>query len=396
MDEIYTVGVFGQKGSGKSNSINVMICTWIQRARPDELRLFLTDLKGALEFFNYNGIPHLGGDVDHKMKLSDDSPAEPVRLGLEVLSEPHQVAPVLEYMEKEMARRQKLMQGRARKISAYNRKVKKPLSRWILVIDELATLADSEHKKGCYKSLAELIRKGRAVGLYVVLATQIPDKTVLTRQIAGNLDFRVVGFLPDGASSALTLGDGSWDATRLNPEVHGRMIAKWNEKNIIQAPFINDLTIDRIIKAVKTGQATVDTEETAMADEIFTYALEDLGGLCSHRELYKHFKNRYSDHRIRNLLKQWEVRAVEDGKGLEPVITLADMEYYLLPATRDGNNGRIPRQLLSLPDFEKKRGEWIEIIASRTWQVAHGTKNSRGVDGQSSKVSKAVEANQAN
>lgn len=384
MDEIYTVLVAGQKGSGKSNQINSIICTWLQRAKPDELRLFLTDLKGGLEFYAYNGIPHLGGDVELKMRLSKDGESEMVRLGQEVLEEPYQVAPVLRYMEQEMSRRQKLMKGRARKISTYNKKhKKKPLSRWVLVVDELATLADSEHKKECYTPLAELVRKGRAVGIYIMLATQVPDKTVLTRQIAGNLDFRMVGYLPDGPSSALTLGDGSWDATRLPPDVKGRMVCRWNKKQVVQTPYISELVIDRVIKAVKLGQQSdaQATEESAIAQEIFTYALEFLGGQCAYREIFAHFRNRIPERKIRNVLKAFEL----DIESLTPVIPLEDDEYYLLPSLPDGNEGQTGRRLVDVVDFHEQK--WLD----RLRQAASGNNPTNGVGQPNSKIEPAAE-----
>ena len=355
MDEIYTVLITGQKGSGKSVSIGAILCTWLQRSTPQELRLFLTDLKGGVELYDYNGIPHLGGDVDHKMKLKKEGESETVRLGQRILEEPHQVAPVLQYIELEMARRQQLLKNsRTKKISSYNKRHKKSqLSRWVLVIDELSTLADSEQRKDAYRSLAELVRKGRAAGIYVILATQVPDKTVLTRQIAGNLDFRLVGYLSDGPSSGLALGDNSYDATRLPPDVRGRRICRWNKKEIIQAPYISEMTIASIVKAVKSGQKSTaeDAEDAALAQQIFEYALEDLGGECDYRELFKHFRHRIAKHKIQSILKAWELSETQDG----PIISIGDDEYYLLPSVLT-SEGRTPRQLIDTVDFDQKKG----------------------------------------
>jgi hypothetical protein len=390
MDEVVTVLLAGQKGSGKSQKINVILCTWLQRATPQEVRLFLTDLKGGLELFDYNGVPHLGGDVDHTMKLSKDAQPEPVRLGQQVLEEPHQVAPMLKYMELEMARRQQIMKrARARKISAYNKRHKKnPLSRWVLAIDELATLADSNYSKECYGSLAELVRKGRAVGIYVILATQVPDKTVLTRQIAGNLDFRLVGYLSDGPSSGLALGDSSYDAVRLPPEVRGRTICRWNKKEVVQAPFISDMIIARIVAAAKTGQATTadEAEDAAMAQEIFTYALEELGGLCDYRELFKHFRHRIAQHKIKRVLKLYEL--TENGGELGPVIALNDDEYYLLPSLNTGN-GKTSRELIDVVDFDRNRQKWLNSLELALGQEPRVTETPQTVPQRNSKPGRA-------
>lgn len=380
MDEIYTVLIAGQKGSGKSVSINTILCTWLQRATPQDVRLFLTDLKGGVELYDYNGVPHLGGDIDLTMRIGEDEESEPVRLGQQVLEEPHQVAPVLAYMEKEMSRRQQILKrAGSKKISSYNKRhKKKPLSRWVLVVDELATLADSDYRKAAYKSLAELVRKGRAVGIYVILATQVPDKTVLTRQIAGNLDFRLIGYLSDGASSGIALGDNSYDATRLPPDVRGRRICRWNVKEEVQAPFITEMTIARIVKAAKHGQQTSaqEAEDTALAQEIFEYALNELGGWCDYRELYKHFRHRIAQHKLRGILKTWELSGSNGDLG--PTITIEDDEYYLLPAIRK-QKGQDPRRLIDVvefeqnpdlnPDFHGRRASGVENIPDWVGEV---------------------------
>jgi hypothetical protein len=388
MDEIFTVLVVGQKGSGKSVFINSTLCTWLQRATPQDVRLFLTDLKGGVELYDYNGIPHLGGDVDHKMRLKKDGEPEMVRLGQQILEEPYQVVPVLKYMELEMSRRQQILKrSRVRKVSAYNKRHReKPLSRWVLVVDELATLADSEHRKEAYTSLAELVRKGRAAGIYCILATQVPDKTVLTRQIAGNMDFRLVGYLSDGPSSGIALGDGSYDATRLPPEVRGRRVCRWNKKEVVQAPFISDMTISRIVGAVKHGQqaSADDAEEAALAQEIFTYALDELGGMCDNRELFAHFRNRIPKHKIHSILKAWEVSETPDG--LWPIITLDDDEYYLLPSVKNGNRGQLPRQLMDTADFDQERENWLKIIRSRVSQVPSPKDSPQTVEGRNGKT----------
>lgn len=394
MDQIVTVLLAGQKGSGKSNFLHNMNCTWIQRAGPDYLRLFLTDLKGALEFYNYNGIPHLGGDVDIKMRLKKGGELQTVRLGQEVLSEPYQVAPMLRYMEAEMSRRQKLMQGKAAKISAYNRKNKKnKLSVWVLVIDELATLADSDNRKECYKSLAELVRKGRAVGIYCVLATQVPDKTVLTRQIAGNLDFRVVGYLSDGASSGLALGDNSYDAIRISPDVKGRMIARWNKKNVIQTPYMSEMVINRIIKAAKENRPAEDTTDLEIAQELFTYSLETLGGLCHTYELFNHFREKIAKHAIRRVLQKFEVVKI-DNERYEPLITIGDDEYYLLPSISEGDEGKSSRRLVSAADFgevaKKLNGNIRTVQSPKSINPASTVDHHSHESGKISKPSESV------
>lgn len=376
MDEQITVLVVGSRGAGKSNTVNCILNTWLNRAPPHRLRLFLTDLKGGLEFFDYQGIPHLGGDVDIKMSPKKGEPAEACRLGQEIMTDPQEVIPCLKYIEIEMNRRFEVMKGKAKKITAYNKKTGDALSYWIVVIDELATLMDSEVSNEAERLLSEVARKGRAVGIYLVLATQIPDKSVLTRQIAGNMDCRLVGRLADGPSSALSLGDGTWDATYLPKDVPGRMIWRWADKVIVQAPLITDGAVKATVRALRTGELT-DTTTAAERDtamEIFEYALEHLGGECPIKDLYKHFKNRHSFHVINNILRQWEVCQVENG--VHPKIDIGEDVYVLVPGVRgDDKNGRKPRQLITVTEFDKNKPKWQEFIKTTTLHIARNGKS---------------------
>ena len=384
MDEMITVLIVGSRGAGKSNIINTILCTWLQRAGPELMRLFMTDLKGGLEFDDYDGLPHLGGDVAIKMRLGPDSDLEEVILGQEICTEPYQVVPMLKYIEAEMDRRQRLMRGQARKISAYNKRHKKKLSYWVIVIDELATLIDSNESKEAKSSLAELARKGRAVGIYLILATQIPDKSVLTRQIAGNMDCRIVGRMADGPSSGLSLGNGSWAATRLPLDQPGRMIWRWADMVTIQAPLISEFTIKQITRSARAGGQLVDTEAAAQAETLFTYALGQLGGVCTTRELYAHFRNTIAKHKITSILKQWEVK--EENGSLTPVITLGDDHYYLLPSNRTAS-GSTGRQLIDVADFDHYSTEYLPIIRDKAVsRVPRPTNQAETVGGDTSKT----------
>jgi hypothetical protein len=369
----------GTKGGGKSNAANVMLCTLLSRNRSHQLRVFLTDLKGGIEFADYSGVPHLGGDVFWMYKgLNEDEEeqtAKPQRhaeiktyakdyrphteerlnppMGQTICTEPHQVLPMLMYIEGELDRRTKILAGKAKKIDTFNKRYPdKTMSYWLVVIDELATLMeDSRYRKKAALSLSEIARKGRAVGIFLVLATQTPNSAIVPGQIANNMDSRLAFRCGNGVASGVLLGSGEYDAEKL-PTIPGRLIWKWGgEKIVLQAPLIEDTTIHRVIRDAKAGHAA-DPREIELAQKakfIFQFALDHLHGECQTKILYGMVK----EHGIRkaeveSVLAHYEYKESDNG----PEISLNEEVFYLAPAIIPK---RIARWLVPAGDFTARK-----------------------------------------
>ncbi len=91
--------VAGATGSGKSVCVNALITSLLMRARPDEVRMVLVDLK-RVELAPYNGLPHL---LQH------------------VIVEPNEAKAVLNWAVREMEERYKLLAAHGvRNIAAFN------------------------------------------------------------------------------------------------------------------------------------------------------------------------------------------------------------------------------------------------------------------------------------
>ena len=91
--------VAGATGSGKSVCVNALITSLLMRARPDEVRMILVDLK-RVELAPYNGLPHL---LQH------------------VIVEPDEAKAVLNWAVREMEERYKLLAAHGvRNIAAFN------------------------------------------------------------------------------------------------------------------------------------------------------------------------------------------------------------------------------------------------------------------------------------
>jgi S-DNA-T family DNA segregation ATPase FtsK/SpoIIIE len=169
--------IAGATGSGKSVCVNALITSLLMRARPDEVRLVLVDLK-RVELAPYNGLPHL---LQH------------------VIVEPNEAKAVLNWAVREMEDRYKVLAATSvRNIAAYNARPEATgpdgasarMPYIVLIIDELADLIMREGRK-VEDPVVKIAQKARAVGIHLVLATQRPSVNVVTGLIKANVPSRI-------------------------------------------------------------------------------------------------------------------------------------------------------------------------------------------------------------
>jgi DNA segregation ATPase FtsK/SpoIIIE, S-DNA-T family len=153
----------------------------LMRARPDEVRMVLVDLK-RVELAPYNGLPHL---LQH------------------VIVEPAEAKAVLNWAVREMEDRYKLLAAHnVRNIAAFNARPEalppeeggdpaaERMPYIVLIIDELADLIMREGRK-VEDPIVKIAQKARAVGIHLVLATQRPSVNVVTGLIKANVPSRI-------------------------------------------------------------------------------------------------------------------------------------------------------------------------------------------------------------
>jgi len=173
--------VAGTTGSGKSVSVNTMICSLLMKYSPEDLRLIMVDPK-MLELSMYDDIPHLL---------------------VPVVTNPNKAAKALAWAVYEMERRYRLMsETRVRNIAGFNKIAAKNKQDGIegetaehmpfivILIDELADLM-MVAGKDVEQSICRLAQKARAAGLHLILATQRPSVDVITGLIKANLPSRL-------------------------------------------------------------------------------------------------------------------------------------------------------------------------------------------------------------
>ncbi|HVH52885.1 MAG TPA: FtsK/SpoIIIE domain-containing protein, partial [Actinomycetota bacterium] len=163
------------------------------------------------------------GDVRVKVHLLDG------KMGVELSAWENAAASFATDDEPELAMKiLKRLEGRVNKIFGGFRSVSERKADWskikevnLLVIDEFTAFLPIP---GFQKTLTELLRRGRAAGLIVVLATQRPSSKVVDTDLRELFHYRVA-FWSDKAGSKMILGDGveddSSEFSGLNP---GEMI----------------------------------------------------------------------------------------------------------------------------------------------------------------------------
>ena len=179
--------IAGATGSGKSVAINAIIACLLFAHSPDSLRLIMVDPK-RVELVNYNGIPHLLG---------------------EVITNVDTVVPALRWATELMdLRLEAFSKAKARNIEAYNQKMDKEngdkLPYVVIIIDELADLmlaAPDETEK----LITRLAQLARATGIHLILATQRPSVDVVTGLIKANFPARISFAVTSSVDSRVVL-----------------------------------------------------------------------------------------------------------------------------------------------------------------------------------------------
>jgi S-DNA-T family DNA segregation ATPase FtsK/SpoIIIE len=159
----------GTTGSGKSEFLKAMLAGLASRLSPLELRFVLVDPKRVT--FNFpKTCPYLEHPVAHTVE---------------------EAMPLVEKCFAETERRYALLEKRGLE-HVGQLKGKDALPRIVFVFDEFADLmAERDTRKELESSLKRIGALARAAGIHLVLATQRPDKDVVTPLLKANLPTRI-------------------------------------------------------------------------------------------------------------------------------------------------------------------------------------------------------------
>ncbi|MBC8508009.1 MAG: hypothetical protein ISR58_15205 [Anaerolineales bacterium] len=146
--------------SGKSNLLHVIINQLCMKYSPDELQLFLVDFKEGVEFLDYLAfnIPHvcvIGLESDREFGLS-----------------------ILQYIQTQIEKRGELFKkAGVGRITEFREESDEIMPRYIMIMDEFQVLfiEDDHLAKESGRLLEDIVRRGAAFGIHLLLASQSPS-----------------------------------------------------------------------------------------------------------------------------------------------------------------------------------------------------------------------------
>jgi RecB family exonuclease len=180
--------VAGSTGSGKSEWLKAMVASMLLRNTPENVRIALIDPK-ILTFAGVEGSPYLWRPVATTL-------ADALTILRDAVTE-------MDVRYHTLARDGFVNLGERIKAG------KADLPFLVLIFDEFADLilAGREDKKEFESLVARIAGKGRAAGIHLVLATQRPDRAVVTGLIKSNLPLKVCLKVANAVNAQIVLDE---------------------------------------------------------------------------------------------------------------------------------------------------------------------------------------------
>lgn len=178
----------GSSGSGKSELLKSLVATLVKRNRPETLQLTLIDPK-LLTFGGIVENAYLTGPILRDIEES----LACLHLAVEDMERRYEIL----LAENHTRLGDRIAQG------------KTDLPFRVIIFDEFADLINSgrEEKKEFERLTKRLSAKGRAAGVHLIIATQRPDKDVVTGQLKANLPMKICLRVTNAVNSQILLDE---------------------------------------------------------------------------------------------------------------------------------------------------------------------------------------------
>jgi len=227
--------IAGTTGSGKSELLQTLIASLAVDNRPDEMTFVLIDYKGGAAFKDCAHLPHTVGMVTDL--------------------DGHLTSRALESLGAELRRREhQLADAGAKDVDDYvaaRGPGDAPMPRLLIVIDEFAALVSE--LPDFVTGLVDIARRGRSLGVHLVLATQRPAG-VVSAEIKSNTNLRIALRVTDPGDSQDVIESDV--AAHIEPSLPGRAYARLGHGQLV--PFQSSRVGGR---PPGTGPAAVSVRE---------------------------------------------------------------------------------------------------------------------------------------
>jgi len=168
------------------------------------------------------------------------------KLRYPLAKEPKQAAALLDAASQEIARRKVLYEAHplATKLTEYNRMADKPLSPWVILVDEGTSLLNDSNVGD---NLRRGVQQARQYGLYYVLSGQSANHRVIETQTRDQFSTRLC-FRTSPTSSRVVLDDGGASDIRAKGRALAQLVGR--EMQEVQGLYV---TKDELVKALVDG-----------------------------------------------------------------------------------------------------------------------------------------------
>jgi hypothetical protein len=333
--------VSGATGTGKSNFLNQMICTWLSRNTPQTLQLFLIDLK-VMEFAPY-------------LALSRQDGAKGPSMIANVVQREREAVDELDILYKEIERRQRMMANICIDIDGWNELCQDdpsmyPLPRIVVIFDELSIVMLAENRdlaNSGKRFLAKCLALGRASGVHMILCTQAINSKVVNMLITANTPGKMIFRSATRTASINALGDGrAW--THLEQPGMGFFCDERGGETIVQTPLIYEHQRDAIIEEERARiEGRLHEPRELTIEDVARYAHQNYHGKMAHRDMWRQFKGRIGHRALGKLIAaHYEKPLVlydngreyailpSQGVGQATTITCVTMVHVPVPASQ--------------------------------------------------------------
>jgi DNA segregation ATPase FtsK/SpoIIIE, S-DNA-T family len=223
--------IAGSTGSGKSVLMQNIILGIAATNTPAQARIVLIDPKQGVDYFSFEGLPHLDGEM---VVESDEAIAK------------------LEHLVAEMdARYVKFKTARCQNLDDYNKKSAEadrlPVI-WVIHDEFAEWMMVDDYKDGVTNIVGRLGVKARAAGIHLVFAAQRPDANVMPMQLRANLGNRLILKVDSAGTSEIALGESGAEYLL----GHGHLLAKLEGTPglcFAQVPLAESEFVDAVVGA---------------------------------------------------------------------------------------------------------------------------------------------------